>query len=377
MSWAKAGNAAQLAIFARRGDHRHLPRRLRLLRRGHGPHRALGAAGRLGAVRHGRRSPRSTSSSSAARRRPARCAGDRIPPVSQYVLIFIAVTFTWLMGLMGYVRSGLRQHWHVYGVMRDTLARRVHADARLRDEGRLGDRAHVLPADRLRVLAREPARQARLRGRTAAASGSGTRRVMKVPLIVRIGALVVATTGVLHLRRPDGAAEGSPAAAGDRAQKRPDHRRDGQGRPRDHGGQGTLLHLPHDRQDRARSASPTSTGVGARAKTPRARAERRRVLRRSRCTSPNAFIVPGFNPGMPTINKPPIGLTDQEILCVIAYLQTLGGTPTVTLQTKLTTTTAARPRRRQRRAPAAAAAPAPAPGAAPAARRSGEGSEAR
>ena len=49
---------------------------------------------------------------------------------------------------------------------------------------------------------------------------------------------------------------------------------------------------------------------------------------------PNAFIVPGFNPGMPTINKPPVGLTDQEILCVIAYLQTLGGTPTVTLQTK-------------------------------------------
>src|SRR6185436_6642368 len=48
---------------------------------------------------------------------------------------------------------------------------------------------------------------------------------------------------------------------------------------------------------------------------------------------PNAFIVPGFNLGMPVINKPPIGLTDQEILCVIAYLQTLGGMPTVTLQT--------------------------------------------
>jgi hypothetical protein len=26
------------------------------------------------------------------------------------------------MGLMGYVRSGLRQHWHVYGVIRDTSA---------------------------------------------------------------------------------------------------------------------------------------------------------------------------------------------------------------------------------------------------------------
>ena len=75
---------------------------------------------------------------------------------------------------------------------------------------------------------------------------------------------------------------------------------------------------------------------------------------------PEKFIVPGFNPGMPVINKPPIGLTDQEILCVIAYLQTLGGTPTVTLQTS----------HHYYAAPAApGAAPAPAtpsaPGAAP------------
>ena len=49
---------------------------------------------------------------------------------------------------------------------------------------------------------------------------------------------------------------------------------------------------------------------------------------------PDAFIVPSFSPGMPTINKPPIGLTDQEILCVMAYLQSLGGTPSVTLATK-------------------------------------------
>ena len=75
---------------------------------------------------------------------------------------------------------------------------------------------------------------------------------------------------------------------------------------------------------------------------------------------PDSFIVPGFNPGMPAINKPPIGLTDQEILCVIAYLQTLGGTATVTLQT--THKYHAAPG-----APGAAAPPAatPAPGAAP------------
>ena len=44
----------------------------------------------------------------------------KISPISQYVLIMLAVTFTWIMGLMGYLRSGLRQHWHVYGVIRDT-----------------------------------------------------------------------------------------------------------------------------------------------------------------------------------------------------------------------------------------------------------------
>ena len=48
---------------------------------------------------------------------------------------------------------------------------------------------------------------------------------------------------------------------------------------------------------------------------------------------PTAFVVPGFPPAMPAVSKPPIGLTDQEILCVIAALQTLGGTPTVTLKT--------------------------------------------
>jgi mono/diheme cytochrome c family protein len=50
---------------------------------------------------------------------------------------------------------------------------------------------------------------------------------------------------------------------------------------------------------------------------------------------PNAFIVEGFQAGMPTIHKPPINLTDDEILTVIAYLQSLGGTPTVTMDTEL------------------------------------------
>lgn len=43
-----------------------------------------------------------------------------MPRRSQYALILIAVTLSWIMGLMGYCRSAIRGSWHIYGVMRDT-----------------------------------------------------------------------------------------------------------------------------------------------------------------------------------------------------------------------------------------------------------------
>ena len=43
-----------------------------------------------------------------------------MPERSQYALFILAVTFTWLMGLMGFARSGSRQHWQVFEVIRDT-----------------------------------------------------------------------------------------------------------------------------------------------------------------------------------------------------------------------------------------------------------------
>ena len=46
----------------------------------------------------------------------------KIPDRAQYALIFIAVGFTWLMGLMGYIRSGIRQYWHIYGRVADESA---------------------------------------------------------------------------------------------------------------------------------------------------------------------------------------------------------------------------------------------------------------
>ena len=49
-------------------------------------------------------------------------AWGKIPARAQYVLILLAVGFTWLMGLMGYARNAIRQHWHIYEVLQDTSA---------------------------------------------------------------------------------------------------------------------------------------------------------------------------------------------------------------------------------------------------------------
>lgn len=43
-----------------------------------------------------------------------------MPERSQYALIAITVTFTWLMGMLGYMRAGARQNWHVYGIIENT-----------------------------------------------------------------------------------------------------------------------------------------------------------------------------------------------------------------------------------------------------------------
>ena len=46
----------------------------------------------------------------------------KMPRRSQYTLVLLATVFTLLIGLMGFVRSGIREAWHVYGVVRDTSA---------------------------------------------------------------------------------------------------------------------------------------------------------------------------------------------------------------------------------------------------------------
>lgn len=44
----------------------------------------------------------------------------KMPVRSQYALLLLCVVIVTLMGLMGFIRSGLRMDWHIYGVLQDT-----------------------------------------------------------------------------------------------------------------------------------------------------------------------------------------------------------------------------------------------------------------
>ena len=44
----------------------------------------------------------------------------KITAAAQYALITLCLSIVMLMGLMGYIRSGLRKDWHIFGVMQDT-----------------------------------------------------------------------------------------------------------------------------------------------------------------------------------------------------------------------------------------------------------------
>lgn len=79
---------------------------------------------------------------------------------------------------------------------------------------------------------------------------------------------------------------------------------------------------------------PDLAGVAERAKTRVAGFDQLQYFAQTLC-DPNAFIVPGFTPGMPTINKAPVGLSDEELHAVIAWLQSQGGEATITLKEKL------------------------------------------
>lgn len=154
---------------------------------------------------------------------------------------------------------------------------------------------------------------------------------MRIPLILRIGALVLATTGFYayvgqmvpqkEVQPPQETALGSDMSTADMVKVGREIME----------GKGVCLTC-HTVGKTGALRFPDLGGIGARAGSRVPGLSDVEYLAQS-MYEPMAYVVPGFPPAMPPVSQPPIGLTDQEILCVIAALQTLGGTPTVTLQT--------------------------------------------
>jgi mono/diheme cytochrome c family protein len=76
--------------------------------------------------------------------------------------------------------------------------------------------------------------------------------------------------------------------------------------------------------------APDLAGVGGRAATRKPGMSAKAYLIES-LLNPSAYVVEGYPPIMPAVDKPPIGLNRSEIWALVAYLESLGGTVDVTL----------------------------------------------
>jgi mono/diheme cytochrome c family protein len=76
--------------------------------------------------------------------------------------------------------------------------------------------------------------------------------------------------------------------------------------------------------------APDLAGVGARAAKTKPGMSAKAYIIES-LIQPNAYIVEGYPPIMPAVDKPPIGLNRSELWALTAFLESLGGTVDVTL----------------------------------------------
>ena len=154
---------------------------------------------------------------------------------------------------------------------------------------------------------------------------------MRVPLMIRIGGLVLATTGFYtyvgqmvpqkEVQPPQETKLGGNMTTADMVKVGREIME----------GKGICLTC-HTIGKTGALRFPDLAGIGAQAQDPRAGPERCRLPRPVDVRA-HGLCRAGIPSGDASVNQPPIGLTDQEILSVIAALQALGGTPTVTLQT--------------------------------------------
>src|SRR5437660_7088272 len=76
--------------------------------------------------------------------------------------------------------------------------------------------------------------------------------------------------------------------------------------------------------------APDLAGIGARAgKTKPGMSAKAYIL--ESLLQPQAYVVEGYPPIMPAVDKPPIALNRSEVWALVAFLESLGGTVDVTL----------------------------------------------
>jgi cytochrome c551/c552 len=250
-----------------------------------------------------------------ARRLPSQWG--EISDRSQYALFALPIAFSWLMALMGYLRSALRSHWHVYGIM---------DDRRGGQHGIAGDPA-LSRLDALYLLDRHPLQQP-----PDSASRSGERDVKRrhpaLPvLLFCLGLIALFNLVALLLpqvegERPQlesldlaGVAGSELLAVGERLYH-------GKGAcslcHNDMGRAPPLLTVDLRRVASERIGQPGYSGA---ASDPRA------YLLES-LLQPDAWVVPGFGQKgsddrqspMPAADRPPASLSEQEIGAIVAFL---------------------------------------------------------
>lgn len=240
----------------------------------------------------------------------------KIPARAQLALFLLAITFCWLMGLMGYARSALRQHWHVYGIVRDTSR-----DAFLPTLGQASIRISIS----VLIFVSLVAFVFWLGNLSSLKAGASAFRMRSLKALGQLAAVtLVAVGGFMFFANSIPQVEHQPPTEISADQDVYSMEADAMVALGEEVffGKGTcgLCHGIGDAGPRAPDLKPAATL--ARQRKPDLTVSQYLV---ESLVDPGAFIVEGYGNIMPRISKPPISLTPSEIFLVVAYLESLTG----------------------------------------------------
>jgi putative heme-binding domain-containing protein len=243
-------------------------------------------------------------------------AWGRMNVRSQYALIFLCVTVVAIMCLMGFIRSGLRMDWHVYGVLRDTSD-----GAFMPSYGYMGEVIGIIILLFLGLLALDfwlvSLGEKKIDERTGLAEhgrrGSFLKAAGFVFAIVGVFTYISIYVGGISGTRGEEVAVGLDPESGENlfwgdGQCSTCHKVGSQGSSKRGPDQENLFTRAAERAKERGLSSATEYLVES-------------------IVDPSAYLVEGYGDIMPKVYEPPIVMEKDQIFAVILYLQSLGGEP--------------------------------------------------